>query len=832
MQKYFPNSLYRVLPIILFFISIQVFPQFQKGTYRILGIRVEGNTSADANTIIANSGLKVGDEIEIPGDATINAIKRLWALNIFTPDIEIIVEKKVDNGVFLLIKLQEYPRIEDFKILGNDAVSEDDVIKEIPFNRGHILKPQDINRSIIKIKKLYQEEGYLNVKIDVQRYTFLSADTLEDKISVTWRNEKDFSKEFVTEYDYSPDIPMRIVRKIKNRILLIYNISEGDEVTVVKIEFEGNNAFEDDDLLSQFDEISEYTWWEFWSSFDLSYDGLKEDEKLLTSFYRKNGYRDFRVLGDTLIYNDDRSEVKIRVFVDEGPQYKIRNVKWEGNSIYTDKFLTERLGFYKGDIYDYEALNQNLYFNQEQTDISSLFQDKGYLTARIDLSEKVVEPDSIDLTIRISENSRFKIGEINISGNNKTMEKVIRRELYTIPGDYYSRAGIIRSIQQLANLQYFSPEKLYTGGVNPQPVNDSTVAINYNVEEKSSDYLNASVGYSGGFGFSGSIGITLTNFSIAHPFQMGGGQILNFNWQFGVGNFYRTFNIGFTEPWFMDTPTMLGFDLFDTRQRYVYDLRQTGASMKIGRRLTWPDNYFYLQGTFRYQYNNIIDGRNFYAEGTTNQYTIGLTFTRTDIDNPIFPSKGSKITISGDLSGGPFLPGDVDYYKLGLKTEWYKRLFNSTRVAFYLGLELGYIEELRKGTIIQPFEYFFMGGNGLIIATVPLRGYEDRSVGPRNFYGDIIGGQVMAKYTMEIRGALTLEPMPIYILAFLEAGNTFLNIENTDLFDLRRSAGVGARLLINPIGLIGFDFGYGFDRKIVDGRDPKWLFHFQFGKAF
>ncbi|MDD3557125.1 MAG: BamA/TamA family outer membrane protein, partial [Melioribacteraceae bacterium] len=246
----------------------------------------------------------------------------------------------------------------------------------------------------------------------------------------------------------------------------------------------------------------------------------------------------------------------------------------------------------------------------------------------------------------------------------------------------------------------------------------------------------------------------------------------------------------------------------------------------------WPDNYFYIQGLFRFQYNDIIDGRNFYAEGQTRQYTLGATISRADIDNPIFPSTGSKFSLNGELSGGPLLPGDVDYYKINFKTEWYKRLFNSNRLAFYLGAEIGYLEELNQGTIIQPFEFFFMGGNGLIIATSPLRGYEDRSVGPRNQFGDIIGGRVMTKYTAELRAAITLNPIPIYFLTFLEAGNTFLNLPSTDLFDLRRSAGVGARLLINPLGLIGFDFGYGFDRKIVDGIDPKWIFHFQFGKGF
>ena len=260
----------------------------------------------------------------------------------------------------------------------------------------------------------------------------------------------------------------------------------------------------------------------------------------------------------------------------------------------------------------------------------------------------------------------------------------------------------------------------------------ASVNLIYNVEEKSSDFINASVGYSGSWGFSGSVGLTLTNFSITEPFKLGGGQVVNFNWQFGVGNFYRTFTLGFTEPWFMDTPTSLGFDLFDTRQQYIYDLRQSGITFRVGRRLSWPDDRFYIQGLLRFQYNDVINGRNYYAEGISRQFTAGLVLSRNDIDNPIFPSTGSKINFSGELSGGPVLPGDVDYYKLEFKTDWYRRLFNSNRLTFYTGVDLGYIHELVKGTTIQPFEFFYMGGNGLVIATTPLRGYADRSVGPQN----------------------------------------------------------------------------------------------------
>lgn len=832
MLKITPNKQYSFFLTIIFLISISLFAQAQKESYKILGISVVGNKSADATTVIANTGLRINDELVIPSDQLNNAIKRLWNLGIFE-NVQILIDKKIDTGVFLLIKVSEYPRLEKFVFEGYDELSEDKLNKLVTIVRGQTLKPQEISRIITKIKKAYEEEGYLNAQVTPERYQFFQADTSDDVVTVTWRNEKDLSKEYKTDFKLNANAAMNNVSKMKDRVLVIMKIDEGKEVIIRNIIFNGNSAFEDSKLISQFDETSVKKWWKFWSWPKFKRDKFEKDKELLTKFYRKNGYRDFTVLKDSISISENKEDLTLFIDVFEGKQYKVRNIIWEGNLVYPVEELNARLDLKKGEVFNYEKFEQNLRFNEKQSDVSSLYQDNGYLTAQIEPKEIKVAEDSIDIEIKINEGNRFKVGRVEIQGNEKTKDKVIRRELYTIPGSYFSRSYIMRSIQQLSNLQYFNVEQLYKSGVDYKPANDSTVNLIYKVEEKSSDYLNASVGYSGAFGFSGSVGFTLTNFSITEPFKMGGGQILNFNWQFGVGNYYRTFSLGFTEPWFLDTPTSVGFDLFDTRQRYVYDLRQSGITLRVGRRLTWPDDFFYIQGTLRFQYNDVIDGQNYYKEGLTRQYTTGFGITRTDIDNPIFPARGSKFALNMELSGGPLLPGNVDYYKIDFKSEWYKALFNSNRFVLYTSGELGYIGELIPNTPIQPFEYYYMGGSGLIIATTPLRGYDDRSLGLRDTRSNnIIGSKVQAKFTTEFRVALSMDPIPIYLLAFAEAGNVYPNIKQTNLYDLKRSVGVGARILLNPIGLIGFDYGYGFDRRSVDGQNPQWMFHFQFGKGF
>ena len=822
---------YKIALVIVLF-TVGITAQESQKSYKILGISVEGNKSADAATIVANSGLKVGNEIQIPGDQTLNAIRQLWSLNIFS-DVQIIKEQEINDGVFLLIKVVEYPRLERVVVEGNDEIDVEDIEEKITFLRGTVISPQEISKLKQRINALYAEEGFLNAKITSELFTFFTADTIDEDIDIVWQNKSDLSDEYHLLYESGDRTYTNLIPRIKDRILLKLSIEEGDEVVVRKIEFTGNTLSMMMIFPVRWMKQAKLCGGSSGRVQNLTRLNMKKISSLVIDFYRNNGYRDAEILMDSLEYYNDNKDLKINLDVFEGPQYKVRNISWEGNTVYPSVILNQRLNFAKGDIYDYDKFQQNLRGNETQSDVSALYLDNGYLTFNLQADELRASEDSIDLHIRVEERNQFRISMVNIQGNTKTMGKIVRRELYTVPGDYFNRALLFRSVQQLANLQYFNVEQLYgPGGIDTKLSSDSTVEVTFNVEEKSSDYLNASVGYSGSFGFSGSVGVTLTNFSIANPFSLGGGQVLSFSWQFGVGNVYRTFTVGFTEPWMFDTPTSVGLDVFDTRQQFVYDLRQTGGTLRVGRRLKWPDDFFFIQGRFRYQYNNVIEGQNFYTEGKTNQFTTGVAISRRNIDNPIFPSQGSSFTLDMEISGGPFLPGDVDYLKSGFKAEWYKRLFNSNRVALYTVADFGYIDEIVAGTPIQPFEFFFMGGNGLVIATVPLRGYEDRTVGPKNAFGQIIGGRVMTKIGAELRLAVTMEPIPLYVLAFAEAGNVFENFSKTDIFDLRRSVGLGARLLINPIGLIGFDFGYGFDRQIVDGIDPEWLFHFQFGKGF
>lgn len=764
----------------------QTFQQPER--YRILGLSVEGNVTADATAIIANSGLRVGDEITIPGDKTAQAIRQLHALRIFN-DIRIEIEQRTADGVFLVIRVEEHPRLERVEFVGNKKLRERDLRRAIDISRGQVLRPQDLNRFKARLEQEYHERGRILVEID---------------------------QEIIPLSEAAP-----------NRVILRYNITEGDDIRVRGVVFEGNEQISDRRLRRQLG-VSTKRWWKFWTRGRFDRQEFQEGLDKVIRFYRKEGFRDADIVSDSLVFHNASMYIYVRVY--EGPRYFVRNIEWVGNTVYDDDVLTQRLGFERGDVYNLERFERNMFFNPNQRDVASLYMDNGYLAFSAETEEIRVPPDSIDLRIRIRENNQFRIGQVLIRGNTKTRENVIRRALYTRPGDYYSRQNLIRSIRELQQLNYFNPEAMEP---NQYLVDEETVNIVFNLEEKSSDTFNASVGYAQGWGFTGGLGLSFNNFDLRRPLRGGGGQQLAFDWQFGEAGSYRTFSISFTEPWLYDTPTLFGVNIYDTRYMWLYDLRQTGGSIRIGRRFMWPDDYFRGDWIVRGQRNDVIDGRDWFQPGVTTQFSIMQIIRRNSIDNPLFPTRGSDVSYAVEMAGGPLLPGTVEFHRHTFEANWYTPLFNSNRFALALKSKTSAMFPFNEETRIPPLELFFMGGTGIGHFNVtPLRGYDDRRVGPVNERGDPIGGKAMAIHTLEFRFAPTLNPVPIFMLAFVEAGNVWRDFRSADLGDLRRSAGVGIRLLVQPLGMIGFDYAYGFDDVFpFDGRPEGWKFHFQFGRG-
>jgi len=769
-------------------ILIPAFSISQDGprTYKIVSISVDGNKFYDSRIIISSSGLKIADEIMIPSEATQDAIMNLWNMKLFS-DIQILVDKVIGDGAYLVIKVQELPKLDNIKFTGNDEFSDKDLEEKIPLSKGQVITPQTVKDIEYNIGKMYEEEGYPLAEIKVDQ--------------------------FVNSY---------------NEAQLRVKIEEGNKISVRKIRIEGNKKISTGDLKGAMEETSERVWWKFWDKARFNRKEYEKDKDLILEYYREKGYKDAAILEDKLVYKNNKEDVDIIIKVDEGSKYRIGNISFEGNKVYKDSLLAQRLDFKRGDIYNMKKFQQNLRGNESQTDIASLYLDNGYLGFQADVEEDAKDNNVVDLAVRIQENRQYRIGLISFSGNTKTQDKVIRRELFTLPGQYFNKTQMVRSMQQISQLNYFNPEVLSYDFVQR---NDSTVDLVYIVEERSSDQLNASVGYSQSFGFSGSLGLVFNNFDIADPFSGGAGQILSLQWDFGTEGTFRTFRIGFTEPWLFNTPTSVGVDLYDTRQNYTYQIQETGSTLSFGRRFRFPDDYFRGDWFLKFQRTNVIQGAGIYETGVRSQFSVGQFITRNSTNSPIFPSVGSKVVLSAEVAGANLI-GTTNFYKLGFKSEAYKSLDNAGSVVLVSLFDIESISSLSGDNYVPPNELLFMGGSGLAYNTVALRGYDDRTVGPVNRIGSPLGGRFLMKYGVELRYSLSQDPIPIFLTAFAEAGNVWAAFRQADFFDLKRSVGFGARLVLPAVGIIGFDLGYGFDRKIVNGEDPAWLFHFQFGRGF
>lgn len=752
----------------------------QPTRFKIHKIDIEGNEQADSTIIALNSGLKAGERIN--SDDIQKAIRNLWALKLFS-DIKILVEEQTPEGLDLIIKVVEFPRLDGWVVKGNDKLKKSDIDKQLNFYKGMVYTPFRIYKARRNLLKKYKEEGFLLAKAEF--------DTVHNK---------------------------------KNAVVVQVNINEGKKVQVKKIRILGTKELQADELKDQFDGIKEDRWWR---SADFNEKKYKKDLENVLAYCRKKGFRDAEIVKDSLYYSQDKRDMFIDVYINEGRKYYFGDVDFEGNAVFTDQELRDQLLFEEGEVYNQEKFDKSIREN-----IQNLYYNQGYLFANIQPREIPAGKDTVDIAINISEGHVVKIKEILISGNTKTNEKVVRRELKIYPGDTFNRAKLERSVRDVWILNYFSnvvPDvKLIEG-------DDKHVNLNVKVEEKSTDTANMSAGYSQRDGMIGSVGISLNNFSLAHPFSGGDGQRLAFDWYFG--RYYRSISLSFTEPWLFNTPTLGGFSLFNTRSGggyFQWDRRVKGGSIQIGRRFRWPDNYFRGDWIFRVAQTEIMNVRDpeqlqgyiLFGERPTKQLSLTQIIKRDSRDRPEFSTRGSVYSLLTELSGGPF-QGDEDYLKNILTVEWYVPSFLG--LVFYTQSKLGMIEGLKEGAYINPGELFYMGGSGLSISE-GLRGYDEGTVGPISRSGAPLGGKSMAKFTAELR--IPIAPNPtIFGLLFMEGGNVWEDFSETNIQNLRRSVGLGVRLFMPMIGIIGVDFGYGFDHFNAAGRrEGQWKTHFQFGR--
>jgi len=780
-------------------------------TVTIRQISFSGLQTIKESELLKSLPIKAGDQITIPGQQIPGLLQYLWNLQYFS-NIEIAQTELGGENIKLNFKVAEYPILENVEFQGNKKYKDKELLKTSSLVIGRRISKQELLNAANKIEKQYADKGYLTAGVE-----------------------------------------FRMENTGDNRSKAIFTVHEGSKVVIEKIRFHGNNAFKDGKLRGVLEETSQNSWWrKIFGQPKLDKDKFEEDKNLLVEFYRDNGYRDARIVKDTLTYTDDNKGVNIDIYVDEGPKYQIGTITWIGNTkdFATTSVLNETFGIKQGDMYSAKKINERLNFSPDHSDVASLYLDKGYLSFRSRIEEQVVQPDTVNLIITLTEGDPFTLNLINVKGNTKTKDHVIRRELYTVPGDTFSRKKVVRSIRELSMLNYFDPETL-TPDIQPNQ-RDNTVDVTYNITERQTDTFNAAVGYSGSSGGTGSLGLTFNNFSLGdlfnpsayNPIPHGDGQKLSMQWQFGTNN-YRTLSLSVSDPWAFGTHTSVGLSAFKTKQTYDLSsdddltidktIKQYGANLSIGRRLTWPDDYFTISWRIGYLHTeggfvsflNETD-----VPETAEEYSITQTISRNSVDNPIYPRRGSKNVFTAQLAGG-FLPGTIDFYKLIGTTSWYVPV--SDDLVLNLSAQQGYLDTFSDKDYIPYTSYFYMGGSGMSsLPTVPLRGYPDQSLGGL-FSGEdnLYGGKIYTKITTELRYPLTLSPSAsIYGLVFFEAGNLWADSASVDLTDLKKSAGIGLRLYLPIIGQVGIDYGYGFDAVPSEPtkKSQGWNFTFTFGQ--
>jgi len=853
--------------------------------YNIAGIEVSGLNVLDKNAMISLTGLRIGDKIKIPGDAISGAIRKLWKHGL-VGDVTIRVDKIEGSNVYLNIVLAERPRLTGYYFIGINKSKQSGLKDELKLIKGKIVTDAMIRNTERAVKKHFVKKGFLNTEVRItQERDTLNHDGIKLKIAVNPKSKVKINK---ITFEGIVAMPEATLKKKLKKTKEYPRFSLHRALLEEALSFNAREFFtstrpvtwkEAKKFLNDNAKLNIFTSSKFIKT---DYD---EDKKKMIEFYNSKGYRDAEIVSDSVYKYDDRT-INIDFKISEGPKYYFRNIIWTGNYIYSDKTLNSVLGIKKGDVYDNEMIQKKLQFNPKGLDISGLYMDDGYLFFKINPVEVAVAGDSIDVEMRISEGEQATINEVTISGNERTSDHVIRRELTTIPGQKFRRSDIIRTQQKLGQLGYFNAQKV-SQNLMPNPAN-GTVDIGWQVEEQSNDQIELSGGWGGYYGFVGTLGLTFNNFSarnIPHfknwkPLPVGDGQKFSIRAQ-ANGQNYQSYSLSFTEPWLGGRkPHSLTVSLNSSIQRQPYgyavsalqqlsnpSLKVKSITVGLGRLLEWPDNYFTLTNSLsylNYSLTNWSSGLGF-RDGVANSFTFNTTLSRNSIDNPMYPTQGSSISLSVTLTP-PFSAWRNINYETATPAEKYrwieyhKWMFDSK---FYLGLDrkkklvlettahFGFIGAYNQKNGIGPFERFYLGGSGLAGGfnsfllgqdIIGLRGYQDNHITPPQYdlFGQISssnpnaiqGGIVYDKLSLELRYPVsTGNAATIYGLIFTEGGNNWNNYDDFNPFVMYKSAGVGARIFMPAFGLIGINWAYGFDAlPNSGGKISGSQFHFTIGQ--
>ncbi len=863
-------SLKLPLTLILLFFTNFILSQdisYENGKkYILAGLNVTGLQSYNEQTVKTYTGLREGQPITIPGEQISGVIKKLWSLELFT-SIDFYITNIEGDNIYLELSIVERPTLSNVTIYGVKKGKVDDIIQDTDLKKGRKITESLIANSKNYIQNKYKKQGYLNARV----FIATSVDTSET-----------------------------------NAQNMVINLDKGDKVKVRKIEFEGNDKISNAKLRKSMKNTKKKQFGRVWKKSKFINEDYDEDLTSLIDKYAEQGYRDARILSDTIV-NVNKRNIDVKIKVEEGDKYYFGDIDFVGNSVYSDQYLNQILGIKKGATYNGVLLRERIADDSkpDAEDLTNLYQNNGYLFSQINPVEVSAQNDTINFEIRIIEGKETFLNHVTVAGNDKTNDHVIFRELRTRPGQKYSKDNIIRSIRELGQLGFFDAEQISPDIQNPNP-NEGTVDLGYSLVESGSSQIELQGGYGGG-GFIGTLGLSFNNFSIQNifnkdayrPVPMGDGQ--TFAVRIQASRTFRVYSLSFSEPWLGGKkPVRFSTSLsrtqqflasFDNNGRVQVNKDQqfsiTGVSFGLAKRVQWPDDFFTLSHALSYQlynFKNYRSGLFNFGNGKSNElaYTIGLSRSSAG-PGRIYPLTGSIFEVSGkftppyslfsdkDFAGlkersqelqairaeRPLTPEEqleletvdqerfelLEFYKIKFRGDWFTRLVD--KLVLRTNIEFGFLGSYNADVGKVPFERFFLGGDGLGNnftldgrEVIQLRGYENNSLTPVDpITGRQEGGIVYNKYSLELRYPLTLKPSAsIYALTFLEAGTSRNNFREFNPFEVQRSAGVGLRIFMPAFGLLGIDFGYGFDedlRPISAGRGPSgWQTHFIIGQQF